>query len=418
MYFRWTGRIIAVFFTEFWLLAGKPFFNFANTLIYFIFILLIQFHIAGSKKMFSPLLFLAVNIVFWIIVPAWGQNFLWLCGTCNYLWTTTIILFFLVPFRKKMDNMEHKLNVVLSVLMFFVGGIAGWCNENSGAAVLFMLVTYLIIKIAKKSKFTLFEILGIAGFIFGFFMLICAPGNYARLATSQNYAYSAVQIVVMFIWKILSITNLFVKNQGYLLIGISFLLLFDLIYRRKHTIPLYSICFVVAAFAGTYSMLLAPGFPDRAFIIVTVFSTIALGNILMNIHMKIPGIIKRNRNIISALIVLLVAFSFFDACTDVLRIYFRWYDRVENILVEKEKGNLEVEVKPIMAVDKHTASYGLMDVMDDKNIWPNTSIANYFGLKSIIKNGDDKGDSLWVDKGKRLRQLIKMPWETISQARK
>jgi hypothetical protein len=67
-----------------------------------------------------------------------GQNFLWLDGSCNYLWTTTIILLFLVPFRKITDNNLYAMNAVSSVLFMFLGALAGISNENSSAAVLFL----------------------------------------------------------------------------------------------------------------------------------------------------------------------------------------------------------------------------------------------------------------------------------------
>ena len=49
-YLDWGGRIIAHLFVAFWLFVGKPLFNIANTAVYIFFILLLQFHSAGSIK--------------------------------------------------------------------------------------------------------------------------------------------------------------------------------------------------------------------------------------------------------------------------------------------------------------------------------------------------------------------------------
>jgi hypothetical protein len=94
-YFDWGGRLLSNFLLYFWLLAGKFYFNIANTIIYCLFIFLVQFHIMGKAKC-NPAMFLAISIFLWFLVPAWGQNFLWISGSCGYLWTTVFILLFLI----------------------------------------------------------------------------------------------------------------------------------------------------------------------------------------------------------------------------------------------------------------------------------------------------------------------------------
>ncbi|MDR1863283.1 MAG: DUF6056 family protein, partial [Treponema sp.] len=80
-----------------------------------------------------------------------------------------------------------------------------------------------------------------------------------------------------------------------------------------------------------------------------------------------------------------------------LGIYLRWEKRIEYIMEEKERGNMDIEVKaPIPATDKHAALYGLLDIIDDPNVWPNTAIAEYFGLRSIKRlNNDEPWESMW-----------------------
>jgi len=517
-YFHWGGRWIAHFFAQIWLLVGKPFFNVANTIVYCFFLFLVQFHITGRYIKQNHGIFLALNIFFWFFTPAWGQNFIWLTGSCNYLWTTTIILFFLVPFRKRHDNPEYKMNIPLSVLFFFVGIFAGWCNENSGAAVLCLLIAYFITKIFRKDKFAFFEILGAVGFLIGFSLLIAAPGNYARAEVFQqnNWGYSNEPLLLMLFYRSVSITKMFIKNHGLLFVSISFFLGFDLIYHQRRKILVFSYFYFLAVLTGTYSMVLSPAFPDRAFLIVivflvislgsilaqmefqiysvikrniavfaivalisrylfsfvdhtillitillvitlgsiliqmefkipgiikkniafiavvlifvfiffpnraflivTIFSLITLGSILAQMEFRIPAIIKRNIAIFAVVVLIGLCFSFLNGGRKILGVYLRWYDRIEYILAEKEKGNLDIEVNPIKATDRHVALYGLSDVLPDKNNWPNTSIASYFGLKSI-KNNDELMKSLWSEKRKRIKQLIIPPWKIINKLR-
>jgi len=419
-YFNWGGRCVAHFIAQFWLLVGKPFFNIANTIVYCVFIFLIQFHIKGNMKKPAPGLFLVLNIFFWFFVPAWGQNFLWLIGSCNYLWTTTIILLFLVPFRKRQDDPKYKLNIPLSVLFFIVGIFAGWSNENSGAAVLFLLLAYIIIEIINKNKFSLFEIFGTIGFLIGFFLMIAAPGNYIRTEVVRQIGggYSNDPLLLMFIKRFFSITYIFIKNQGFLLVSISLILGFDLLYHQKQKLQIFTYFYLLAVLISVYSMLLSPAFPDRAFFIVIVFSVITLGNVLrqMKIEMKIPEIVKRYAVFITALVIICLSVSVLNVSRKIITVYLRWYDRVEYIAAEKEKGNFTIKTKPIINIitaDNHVAN--LSEIYGDKDKYPNTAIAKYFGLQSIECN-TEQPESLRLEK-RRVMQLIIPPWRTIDKLR-
>jgi len=419
-YFNWSGRSVVIFLGQFWLLIGKPFFNIANTLVYCAFILLVQFHITGNIKKISAWLFLTINIFFWFFVSEWGQVFLWLIGSCGYLWSTVIILLFLVPFRKKQDNPYYKLNVPLSILFFPAGILAGWNAENSGAAVLFLLIAYFVTKIIKKNQFALFEVLGTIGFLTGFSLLIAAPGNYVRAEVIRELGlgYMNDPFLVKYIKRFVDITRMFIRNHGFLLMIISIILGFDHVYHQKRRLPMFSYFYALAALASVYSMLLSPAFPDRSFLIVLVFSVITLGNILIQMELPLPKIIERNAAVALIAVLILLAYSFLSASKAIAVVYLRWYDRAEYILSEKEKGNLEIEVRPIITTNKYVALYGLLDLLEDKNDWPNTSIANYFDINSIKTNNEAlSGESVWMDKRKRIRQLFIPPWGIVKKIR-
>jgi len=407
MYFNWSGRSVGHFLMQFWLLVGKPFFNVANTVVYCAFILLVQFHITGTFRKFSPLLFLVLNVIFWIFVPAWGQNFLWLTGSDVYLWTITIILSFLVPFRKKFDNPDYELKTSLSVLFLFLGVLAGWSNENSGAAVLFLLVAYFACKIIRKEKVVLFEILGTVGFLVGFVVQIAAPGNYVRMAVAVGD--NTINLLT-YIQRFISITRVFIDNHGMLFLAITIFLGFDLIYHRKQKLQLFSYFYMLAVLAGIYSTLLAPGLAPRAFLIVTVFMVITLGNVLVQSKLKIPDIVKRNPLWFAIPILVFATFTFLDTTREIVGNYLRWQDRIEYILAEKEKGNLDLVVKPIYSQNRHLSSWELEDVSPDKEHWANIAAARYFGLDSIRTN-DEPQELLKTNMRKRIRQLIFSPWD-------
>jgi hypothetical protein len=391
-YMTWGGRSVAGFWTMLFLWLPKPVFNCVNTLVYCALGVLMCYHIVGSLKKISPILFVAVNAGFWFLVPAWGQDFLMLTAACLYSWTAFTILVFLVPFRKRLENAEYRLTIPLSVCFFGVGVLAGWGVENSGAAVLFLLIAYFLIKLKRKDGLALFEVLGAIGFVIGFCLLIAAPGNYARASSfHQDTAF-----ILILLRRLAVITVMVFRGGGLPLLFLAFLC-FDMVYHQKRRINAFTCLYGLAALTGAYSMLLAPYFPDRAFLIVIVFSGIALGNTVRQFEFQPTDIIKRNFRVISFVFLAFFAVSVLAATRNITGIYLRWQDRVAYIMAEKEKGNLKLEVKaPIPAIDNHSASYGLDDILDGEADWPNTSIARYFGIESIKRlNNSDPWEPAW-----------------------
>ncbi|MGL4981942.1 MAG: DUF3329 domain-containing protein [Treponemataceae bacterium] len=220
-YMGWGGRSVAHFLGRFFLWVGKPVFNIFNALVYVIFVLLICRHIDKNCKKNSAL-FIAINISLWYFIPAWGQNFLWLIGSCNYLWTSMFVLLFLLPYKKNIENSSYNLNLFYSILVLLFGVIAGWTNENLSAAVVGGLFCFFVWKIIKKQKIKLFEILGFIGFFVGFLFLVLAPGNYVRAASSA--IQSDLTLLEKLGSRFFSVSAIYLK-YSYIILSLFFCLL-------------------------------------------------------------------------------------------------------------------------------------------------------------------------------------------------
>jgi hypothetical protein len=388
-YFMNAGRTVADFFAQFFLMfENKIIFDLSNTLVYFVFIMLIHFHIRANF-VFNTRLFLAINIFLWIFVPAWGQDILWLTGSCVYLWTTTIVLLFLLPFRLKLEHKDFKMKGILSVLFFLLAIIAGWTNENSGAAILFMLIVYFVIlKIQKKNeggrRLSLFEILGSIGFLIGYLILILAPGNYVRLSGfERKYALYFFELLERF----LTISVIILQHAA-LPVGLCILITYKL-WRSKSIKSYGSILFYGIGFlAGAYSLLMSPAQSGRAFLIVIVFLSILFFALLYSVKIELPPFVQKNKTII---VVLLLASFFFSsvlpASRNIMSVYLRMKQRTEYIYRKKNEGILDITVKsPIPVHDKHVSIDGLDDIGTS-----NAAMVKYYGVHSLAGAlyGDD-----------------------------
>ena len=107
-YMTWTGRSVAHIIARCFLALPKGIFNLFNAFIFCLQIELIARHAVIDKNKVTTLLYALIASAVFLIVPFFGQTVLWETGSCNYLWTTTIILAFLYPYRKAMTTEESK----------------------------------------------------------------------------------------------------------------------------------------------------------------------------------------------------------------------------------------------------------------------------------------------------------------------
>ena len=126
-YFMWGGRITAHTLVQFFLMFDKQFFNIINSIAFVGLAVLVYLHSNVSKKINIPLLIGIIIFSLWFFIPQFGLTVLWVSGAGNYLWCTIIILLFLLPYRKYLEN-EHsfKDNTLNFILMIIIGILAGW----------------------------------------------------------------------------------------------------------------------------------------------------------------------------------------------------------------------------------------------------------------------------------------------------
>ncbi|MDR2480562.1 MAG: DUF6056 family protein [Treponema sp.] len=398
-YSSWGGRLPSFFFGHLFVAFGKFFFNISNAAVYLLFMLLVYFHASGSLKKFNPLVFMAINILFWFAVPAWGENFLWLNGSVVYLWPAAFALLFLVPYRMKMENNAYAINVPCALLFFCAGVLAGCGNETLGASVISLLIAYFVVKCRSREKIALFEISGCAGFLAGFIILLAAPGSHLR-AAGLDFSAQYFQLPHLIKSSALAVWRFF--ESGVLPAGLIAVIAIEFFYRQKKKVHyLFLLPFTAAGFAGFFSMAASPEFPPRASFTGLIFLYIILINLVVQI--RVPEKTKASLPALAVVLLLVFGYSFANAAKDIFQVHLLWKKRIAYILSQKEKGILDVEIaEPIPTAATYGGKVAYQankymargnDIATDPSQWPNTAIAFYFGLKSI--RGIDNGDSIW-----------------------
>ena len=197
-YNTWGGRFVVHVIDQFFLMYDKLVFNIANTVVFIIFSLLIYYNV--YKKEISNTFLLLIYTALWFSIPGVGYSIIWQTMSCNYLWGSAIILAFFTPYFSELNQSKkysNIWNVVITILMFLLGIIAGWTIEAGGAMLLFGIVIVLILQKRKKNM-AFWEYSGFVGALIGYSVLIVAPGNYVRsaqVATENGHESFLVELV-------------------------------------------------------------------------------------------------------------------------------------------------------------------------------------------------------------------------------
>ena len=105
-----------------------------------------------------------------------------MCGSTVYLWTITIMVWFLLPYHFSLRPTRTLADSYLAAgAMFLLGILAGWGEENASLATIVAAAAVTLYSGHKGQRYR-WQIAGVAGSVLGFIALVAAPGNFVRVA--------------------------------------------------------------------------------------------------------------------------------------------------------------------------------------------------------------------------------------------
>ena len=187
-YLNWGGRVPGSIPVGVSVLLGKEFFNPINA---FMMIALIAeiYWLSHEGKI---ALHFKSSYIIWIFFSLWSFNivffdtFLWIGGSCNYLWMLVVVLAFLLPYvRDCHSDGRIKMNGFQCLGMFIGGILAGWSHETTTCWIILVLFSWLFL-CKKNDRLQTWKITGFVGLCIGYGLLILAPGNYNRFQLEHH----------------------------------------------------------------------------------------------------------------------------------------------------------------------------------------------------------------------------------------
>ena len=399
------GRVVGAFNTRISLIGDKAIFNVANSVMFTMLTLLFYWNIEGRKQ-YNISLYLLIVLVIWGCSVKFSETILWLCGSCNYLWGSVIILGFVTLYRHILKMSEVKNKVLIALGMFLFGVVAGWCNENTSGGGLLLVFMFTAIAYVEEKKIRAIKVKNFIkpymitshlGMMCGLLGMVLCPGVYKRAAVKQNNEnYDGIVGYVSRLYKcIVELDHLFLG----LLIVLVIVIVFAVIYEKKGKEVLYKVVpFVIAFLATSFVLIVIPTPASRAYFGAGIFLMIAcVQGFILTFN---GGSFDRKFQSVYYCVVGILLVNFFfvyvENLVNLARIYREENERVSLIEEAIEEGRTSVVVPQYREAFKNDYSFAHdSDMTDDPAYWINFYYEIYYGISSVSAIPRDEWDELY-----------------------
>lgn len=379
-YMTWNGRSVLQVILKIFSILPKSVFNVFNSICYVLTMLLIYWNIRG-RKVYDSFLYILINVLIWFFAVDFAQTMLWLGGACNYLWGIMIILIFVTAYRNLMKKSEVKNQIFISVVMLFLGILAGWGNENTSGGAILIVLLFTAFYYYDKRKIEKWMFSGISGMFIGFLFLLLAPGNKVRgdIMKAQE-TYSGISALISRGLKVLKAID------KYLLVYIAIIILLGTyFYYKKYKLEEFKevAIFAFASFATAGVLIFTPEPMPRAYFGANIYMMIAMIQMVQLIREDDTILISlKTGGIIVATVALM--FTYVEEGANLARISREVNEREEYITEQVNQGNFDLTLP--MLRPQFESKYSFMyesDISDEDDNWMNELYCIYYGLNSV-----------------------------------
>lgn len=380
-YLTWNGRSVLQILMTVSCLIPKWLFNIINSLVFVGFSLLIYCNI-GLRKKYDFMLYALIQLCLWNFSVDFSQTVLWLSGACNYLWGITIILGFVTAYRYFMEKgVQQKHKGLVAVIMFPLGLLAGWGNENTSGGAGLILLIFTVLYFYKNKRLETWMFTGMGGMAVGFALLLMAPGNAVRGAiVKAEESYSGLAAYVSRGLKVFQAIN-----EHFMIYLVVIILLGTYFYytKRKKEEFIEPGIFGLAAFATAAVLIFTPEPMARAYFGANIYIMIAALQMVSVLRESDLFWHSLRTGIILAASVWM-CFSYVEEGANLARILREVNERENYIIEQKAQGNEDL-ILPKLRPQFET-KYSFMyqsDISEEEGFWINEVYRMAYGLESV-----------------------------------
>ncbi len=389
-YMGHTGRSVAHFILRIFLFIGnKAVFNVVAALVFVALSLMIYYNIE-HKKAYDLRIYVGIIVLMWLFDPTISNSTFWETGACNYMFTAAIMFAFITLFRKWLKE-EKKSGIGAAAGMFFLGLLAGWCNENTSGGVILFTFLMLFGKWLEKRDFSGIRnwmVTGFAGNLVGFIIMFASPGNFSRAdMEAEEEAHTGI---VAFAARFLKIT-LNIKDNYLVLVFVFIVVAIAIAYRTGKLSEFWKasrqmLLFGLMALATCYVLIVVSQSQLRTYYGASLF-------LMTGIVQGFAWIVNRGfteelvqitaTSLITVYGVFLIL-TYIQEGANLARIKREFDEREVYYLQQVEEGNLWINAPKLRPQWKTRYSMAYeSDISEDKDNWLNISYCAHYGLDFI-----------------------------------
>ena len=362
------GRLSPHFFVQLFTLLPRRVFAVVNTAVYLLFLL-------GAYTLVKPVgarwnwkLLLIVQGALFLLTPAFGQSYLWLSGSDNYLWCDTLMLWLLVPFAGILWKGQRSPTVPVQLLMALGALVLGNMSENVSACAALLMGLCVLWQWCTRRKAPAWMLVTTAMTVLGWLLLMLAPANresVARASGGLNVLADHYRAAL----------NMWLEHGLWASLAFVGLLCFVNVDRDRKA---FACMAFLSSLVCNFMMVAADYYPERAFTGTVVFLIVACATLLDSPTVKLT--------LTSALalgLTLVMALSAVGAVPDAYNRYQLAQARVAEVCQARDAGQTDVTTFGITGLSRFDAFDGLNELTTDPDYFPNAYYAKYYGLSSI-----------------------------------
>ncbi|MCR5093909.1 MAG: DUF6056 family protein [Lachnospiraceae bacterium] len=414
-YFNHGGRSVAHLIMRFFMYvfdADRTVFNVIAAAVFLLLtVLMYRLVLPGAEKEdTAPAVtsYLLIVLLVWLFAPSPGETMFWLTGACNYLFTTTLILFFFTLSRRfaglSAKTPENKGDVARRAAVLFITGLlAGWCNENtSGGVVLFCLILLLMPRVpflltdeeagnlrGQKSLLPI-RLAALIGSLAGYIMQLVAPGNSSRVGAQVIEEHTGIMRYVARFLKIMS-----ELETSFLPLLLAALFLFLLCCRqgRKWREPQIrnALLFFLLFLATGFCLILAPDPKTRVYFGPGIFLMISCAQLFRTVRWK-GEVLSVVRDFAVCGLLLVFLFTYVREGANLARLYRETnarYDRIREAMTTQEPdadGDITVKLPELPAqFDSRYSIACRADISEDPWQFENLQVSQFFADNVFVR---------------------------------
>lgn len=363
------GRYAPHLFVQLFTLLPEICFDVVNTLVFLLLVVGICRLPVGVPNLCT---LLGVFGALFLLPPVFGQNMLWMAGSCNYLWPCTALVWLMQPFVNDLWGHQSRVGWLGIIGMVLGGLMFGNSSENLSAAGLMLMGLCILWLLVCRKRVPLWMWLTTAATLAGWLLLMLAPVD------KPTGAGEAGMLGVL-LDRFSHVMSLWLKHLGVLTVVWVVFACFawDTLGKEK---VLLSGLFVVCALCCHVAMVVSEYVPER----------VLLGPIVLMLCACVlvsDGFLGLIKPLYRGLCLCLCVITLLTAAMALPQTYNRCQlAKARNQQMEQAAANGETDVTTfgILGRTPYDAYTGLLELSSDPENFSNVAYAAYYGVESVI----------------------------------